>query len=379
MHLRMCAATRSTPGVSAAGPTDPQIGRASSSVSDDLPDPIPETLSEQLSVDARAQGAGPLGTDHRNAIGPEGQTSSPRCQSETSNQNLSPEAQLVQGLLRGVPRKEARGAAAGEVDAGVPRLGISLTSNSGVRYEVQDAHRDAQATRASSFRVPEVKEPPQWSQSRVGTVSDTSSRGHHSSGFAATANVDSEAGFTPSRQVLSAPFHAGYGRDGGGAIHEPSGVGRGEQPSRGLSMLAQMFGSRALGVGCVDGNACRGLSVADCVGPDEHVPGHSTRQGDGSDGISSVTTSGQGLRLQCLANSDGHVVDGGSGQPAREAEVEHMQEALAVRAPGHDPPVGVQGNGEVEPVAEIMQPPGSPDSSEGGVAPLAAQLAQLYC
>lgn len=372
MYLRMCAATRSMPGTSVAGPSDPRIGRGFSSVSDTLSDPIPETLSDPSSVDAQAQCAGPFDGDHGHARGPEYQTPSLR------DQNLSPEAQLVQSLLADVPASTAPRATAGEVHAGVPRPGMPVAGKLGVLHEGEGEHCAAQLT-GVPFGVPEVPEPPQCSHSGVGTVPDMSSRSHCSSGFAASATVDSQAGSTPSRHVRCPPFHADSGHNSGVAIHDRSGVGdRGGQPSHGLSMLTQMFGPCALGASSVDGSAGRGLSVADCVGPNDRVPGHTTRRGNGRDDMLSMTTCSQRLRSVCSADSESHIEVGGSGQP-REAEADQAQGALAAGASGYEPPASVQGSGDHEVLAEIMHPPDTSDFTEDGVAPLAAQLAKLYC
>lgn len=333
MLRRMCADKRMMAGRTALGQYSPQVSRAASSASDTLSDPIPEPIPEPF----------PYGSPARHA--------------ESSN------------------------AARAHSQPGVSTDGIHADPGSACLVPAPDLQFGAQIFQQpldhSSTRMPDDRKPVLGSQPRAGTSSDMSSRDHQSLEFAARICLDTPT-YTAT-QGLSEPVPSGHGANDGSMHLVSSGTGSCEHPNQGLSMLSQLFNSHATGVKSRDETASGALSAADCVGAvAHHASGPSNMVGNSGSDVSARVASAQGPVSSNAPQAIGVLTDVITGDLCTESSAQLKAECLAVRAPGHDPPDSERAEDTVE-ETQVVQHPDSPDMNEAPVAPLAAQLAKLYC
>eukprot|EP00892_Ulva_mutabilis_P009567 jgi/Ulvmu1/6983/UM033_0041.1 len=204
-------------------------------------------------------------------------------------------------------------------------------------------------------------------QPRLGKLSDMPLRDHSPLSLRGTTGVGVEL-YPPDNPKQAGPPEGGKSNMGRGAH------GSGEPLTPRTSMLATLFSSHAARPGPVDAHNGLVLSVADCVGPGPHLPPqHRATESD-----SVMTTNGEGDSRH--ADSAAHSVPSGFNRDGSSLEAVSVQQAVATagRLPGHDPPDGMQASDNSESVAQKEDQREAADDGRV-VAPLAAQLAKLYC
>ena len=367
------AAARSRPALPAIAPHDiPSAAGeagAADALSDAMCDPIPEAVLQptsglEMGVSparrARVMSSRHTGTSNAPAVSLDEHSTPPRLHSQPV-EDRSPEALLAQSLLVGAgsrataraPALAQRASDGSRADRAAPGLPPAPRSATSVLGEALPVGKES--SEVSSLGSPEV----QPSRARAGMLSDMPSRDPRHAGLLATS-TKGVAAVTCGGLGLSGV--APHGLPDQGCLHAGADVGVAqERPTEGTSMLATMFGSRP-----------PGLSAAGCLAP-VALPQQGMIREAVHSGNGGLDPGGRpGAQFVAVDAQSGMADVRGCDNLEQPHDVQQAA-AVSVRRPGHDPP------GEMGAIDGEAQDRDQGVADGEVVAPLAAQLAKLYC